>query len=238
MKKLRLQIIASGIFLCASYAKGQELNLNLADHENKTYYLGIGINYNNARLIINPNSSFVKDDSLSGISAVNSFGVGLSGLHTFQLSRRIEVRAIFPQLLFTRKNINYHLANPNPVEEETSEMTNKVESIVLGVPIHAKFRSDRIGNLRVYMFGGGKVELDLSANKQAFGNKIKLSPFDYGVEAGFGFNFYFPVFILSPEVKISRGLKDVHNKNITNFVSSRIDQMNSRMIVFSLIFEG
>jgi hypothetical protein len=144
-------------------------------------------------------------------------------------------------LLFTRKNINYRLGYPstNPNDEEDSIMTNKVESIVLGVPVHVKFRSDRIGNLRVYIFGGGKAELDLSANKQAFGNKLKLSPFDYGVEAGFGFNFYFPVFILSPEIKISRGLKDVHNRNIGyNIVSSRIDQMNSRMIVFSLIFEG
>ena len=235
--------MASGIILCASYARGQELNLNLEDHENKTYYLGIGISYNNSRLILNPNANFVKDDSLSAISAVNSFGVGLSGLHTFQLSKRFEVRAIFPQLLFTRKNIQYYQSGFEKTDTANDELQNdkinKVESIVLGVPVHVKFRSDRIGNFRVYTFMGGKVELDLSANKQAFGNKIKLTPFDYGVEAGFGFNFYFPVFILSPEIKISRGLKNVHNQSIDyNIVTSRIDQMNSRMIVFSLIFEG
>jgi hypothetical protein len=90
------------------------------------------------------------------------------------------------------------------------------------------------------MFAGGKLEYDLASNAQArrAEDLVKLSSLDYGIEAGIGFNFYFPVFILSPEIKISNGLKNIHSRDPYLKYSSTIDQMNSRMIVFSLIFEG
>ena len=83
------------------------------------------------------------------------------------LSRRFEVRAIFPQLLFSYKNLTYNLKYPDASKDETYEMTKKVESILLGLPIHLKFRSDRIDNFRVYMFGGVKFEYDLASNARA-----------------------------------------------------------------------
>jgi hypothetical protein len=94
-------------------------------------------------------------------------------------------------------------------------MTKQVESILLGFPIHIKLRSDRINNFRVYMFAGGKFEYDLASNSTArrAEDLVKLKSIDLGVEAGIGFNFYFPVFILSPEIKISNGLKNIHSRD-------------------------
>jgi len=57
--------------------------------------------------------------------------------------------------------------------------------ILLGLPIQIKFRSDRIGNFRVYMMGGVKFEYDL-ASKAAARNAedlIKLKSSDFGIEA-------------------------------------------------------
>ncbi|RYY17559.1 MAG: PorT family protein, partial [Chitinophagaceae bacterium] len=103
-----------------------------------------------------------------------------------------------------------------------------------------KFRSDRINNFRVYVFGGGKVEYDLTSNSNArkAEDLVKLKKYDFGVEAGIGFNFYFPVFILSPEIKISNGLSNSHSRDPNLKFSSTIDRLNSRMVLFSLIFEG
>jgi hypothetical protein len=119
-------------------------------------------------------------------------------------------------------------------------MTKSVESILLGLPVHLKFRSDRIGNFRVYMFGGAKFEYDLSSNSTArkAEDLVKLKKYDFGVEGGIGFNFYFPVFILSPEIKISHGLSDSHSRDPNLKFSNTIDKLNTRMILFSLIFEG
>lgn len=89
------------------------------------------------------------------------------------------------------------------------------------------------------MMAGGKVEYDFAAtagDKKA-GNLIKLNKLDYGIEAGIGFHFYFPVFVLTPELKIGWGLKNVHSRDNDLKFSNVIDQINSRTLTFSLTVE-
>jgi hypothetical protein len=193
-----------------------------------------------SRFGLSHHPQFLAGDSIMVVEPENTGGFGLAGMHTYRLSPRFEVRAIFPQLLFSYKNLTYHLKYPDPSKDEQPIVTKRVESILLGLPIHLKFRSDRINNFRVYMFGGVKFEYDLASNSTArrAEDLVKLAKIDYGVEAGIGFNFYFPVFILSPELKISNGLSNIHSRDPNLKYSNVIDKLNSRMIVFSLIFEG
>jgi hypothetical protein len=88
--------------------------------------------------------------------------------------------------------------------------------------------------------GGGKLDYDLASNAQArkAEDLIKIQKMDYGVEAGVGFNFYFQSFILSPEVKISNGLNNIHARDASLKYSSVLDRIQSRMIVFSIHIEG
>ena len=241
-KKSQLIKLASGLILCISHftLKAQEIELNLPDHDEKRYYLGIALIYNNSRFQLEQHPKFLGSDTILSINPLNTGGFGLAGIHTFRLSNRFEVRAIFPQLLFSYKNLTYNLKYPNWSMEEDSTMTKRVESILLGFPIHFKFRSDRIGNFRVYMFAGGKFEYDLASNSTArrAEDLVKLKKFDLGVELGIGFNFYFPVFILSPEIKFSNGVTNIHSRDENLKFSNTIDRLSSRMIVFSLIFEG
>lgn len=214
--------------------------LYLPNHDDKKYYLGIGLIYNSSRFQLHHDNAFLQSDTVMVINPENAGGIGLAGLHTYRLSPRFELRAIFPQLLFSYKNLTYHLKHPDPAKEEHPVMNKKIESILVGLPVHLKFRSDRINNFRVYVFGGGKVEYDLASNARAKRAEelVKLKKLDFGVEAGIGFNFYFPVFILSPEIKISNGLTNSHSRDASLKFSNTIDRLNSRMVVFSLIFEG
>ena len=119
-------------------------------------------------------------------------------------------------------------------------MNQQVESILLGVPLQIKLKSDRIGNFRVYMMGGVKYETDLTSKAAAKNaeNFVKLKKADFGIEAGIGFNFYNKMFILSPEIKISNGISNVHSRDERLKFSNVIDKIQSRQIIFSLIFEG
>lgn len=237
---LKSLVILSIAIFSGKNMVAQRIQLNLPDHDNKKYHLGIGLLYNSSRVNITQHPLFLERDSVMVINPENTGGFGLAGIHTLRLSNRFEVRAIFPQLLFSYKNITYHLTYPDQFNEETPIMSKKIESILLGLPVHLKFRSDRINNFRVYMFGGGKIEYDLASNARAkrAEDLVKLNKFDYGVEAGIGFQFYFPVFILSPEIKISNGLGNTHSRDMNLKFSNTIDRINSRMVVFSLIFEG
>ncbi len=218
----------------------QEVELNLPNHDEKRYFLGLALIYNNSRFQLEQHPRFLGNDSVLSVNPLNTGGFGLAGIHTLRLSKRFEIRAIFPQLLFSYKNLTYNLKYPNKANDEDTFVTKQVESILLGLPVHFKFRSDRIGNFRVYMFAGGKIEYDLASNSSArrAEDLVKLKPFDMGIEAGIGFNFYFPVFILSPEIKISNGLINTHSRDANLKFSSSIDRLNSRMVIFSLIFEG
>jgi hypothetical protein len=227
-------------FLCAlipatAQFKGE---LNLPDNDDKRYHIGIVIMGATSRFQISQHPRFLESDSVLVSSPENAAGVGLGGMHTFKLTNRFSARVVFPQLLFVNKSIRYNLTYPT--SGESKEMIKNIESILLGVPIQIKFQSDRIGNFRVYMMGGVKWEYDLSSKAAARNAEdlIKLRSSDFGIEAGIGFNFYMPFFILSPELKISNGLSDSHSRDNNLKFSNVIDRMNSRMIVFSLIFEG
>lgn len=228
------------LLIASQQVFAQYRELNLPNHDDKKYYLGIGLVYNNSRFRVSHHPQFMGQDSVMVVEPENIGGFGLAGMHTYRLSPRFEIRAIFPQLLFSYKNLTYHLKYPDPNKEEQPVVTKRIESILLGLPIHLKFRSDRINNFRVYMFAGGKAEYDLASNSTArrAEDLVKLSKIDLGVEAGIGFNFYFPVFILSPEIKISNGISNIHSRDPNLKYSNTIDKLNSRMIVFSLIFEG
>ncbi len=240
-KQLARIIIYILVFPLSSTVNAQLRDrLNLPNEDDKFYHIGIVIMAAQTRFQISQHPSFLQQDSISSVYPENSVGIGLGGMHTFRISKRFEARVVFPQLLFVNKALTYHLKYPDEFKDETSITTRSVESIHLGIPVQLKFRSDRINNFRVYMMGGFKIETDLSSKSGAKNadDLIKLKKFDYGIEAGVGFNFYMPFFILSPELKISNGLGNAHSRDANLKFSSVIDRMQSRMIIFSLIFEG
>jgi hypothetical protein len=159
-------------------------------------------------------------------------------LATARLSPRFEAR-FNPQLSFAERTIAYTLSKPDLIEPGL-QVNKTVESVIVTFPLQVKFRSDRIGNFRVYMLGGGKLDYDLASNAQArkAEDMIKIEKMDYGIEAGMGFNFYFKSFIFSPEVKISNGLRNMHARDENLKYSSVIDRIQSRMVVFSIHLEG
>ncbi len=171
-----------------------------------------------------------------GITHSGGFQLGL--LATAKLTNRFELR-FNPQLLFTERNLFYKLKYVDPFEE-TDSVTKKVESVITTFPLQIKFFSDRIGNFRVYMLGGVKADIDLASNARAKRAEelVKIQKYDYGFEGGIGFNFYFPSFILSPEIKISNGLKNIHSRDENLKYSNVLDRITSRMIIFCIHLEG
>jgi hypothetical protein len=212
--------------------------LNLPDHDSKPYYLGIGFLYEQSHLQVTPHPQFLQTDSVLSVTPGNSGGFGVSGMFTYHVANHLEFRFAFPEFIFASNSLTYHVNYPP--QGETNIATKQIQSLLLGFPAHVKFLSDRINNFRVYMLGGVNYQYDLASNSSArkAQNLVKLTPSDFSVEGGVGFQFYFPVFILSPELKISEGVKNVHSRDPSLQYSNVIDKLKTRMIVFSLIFEG
>ena len=213
--------------------------LNLPDHDNKKFHFGINLGFNRSHFNFAHNPLFRAEDSVMVVESINSTGINLAWLVNMRLSEHFDIRAYPLNLTFTEKAFQYTLKYPDRVENEDSITLKKIQSISLAFPFQLKFSSDRIGNFKVYMMAGGKIEYDLASNAKARNAEslIKLNRFDYGVEAGIGFHFYFPFFVLTPEVKMGWGLGNLHSRDANLKFSKVIDKINSRMISFSLTVE-
>jgi hypothetical protein len=225
-----------GGLLLAQIAVAQPRELNLYDHDSKPYYFGITLGANMSRFQTELHSRFLENDSVAVAEPVNSKGFALGLLATARLSDRFQLR-FNPQLMFTERNIFYKLKHP---EGGATDITKTIESVIVTFPVQVKLQSDRIGNFRVYMMSGIKGDIDLASNARAkrAEDLVKIRKFDYGVELGMGFNFFFQSFIFSPEIKISNGLNNIHSRDANLKYSNVFDKIQSRMIVFSIHLEG
>ena len=235
---LRICFVSIILSLVASGTFAQEKELYLTDHDSKPYYFGITLGANVASFHIEHHPRFLQYDSVYTVNPQYSAGFQLGLLATARLSNRFELR-FNPQLLFTDRGLTYKLKYTDLFEQSDS-VTKKIESVITTFPLQIKFFSDRIGNFRVYMLAGVKADIDLASNARAKRAEelVKIQKYDYCIEAGIGFNFYFPSFILSPEIKFSNGLKNIHSRDENLKYSNVLDRITSRMVVFCIHLEG
>jgi hypothetical protein len=214
------------------------IELNLPDHDEKQYYFGIILGYNTSHYSITHHPYFLSRDTISVVNSQNSGRIHLGIMGNWQLSKHFDLRFYPLNLIFSEKKFGY--TQKYTGDPSTAYETQNVESIVMSFPLQVRLKSDRINNFRVYTLAGVKYDFDLASNSGARNsdNIVKVNKSDYGLEGGIGFQFFFPYFILSPEIKFSYGLTNVHSRDESLRYSNVIDKMNSRMILFSLHFEG
>ncbi len=211
--------------------------LNLEDHDDKPYHFGINIGFNQSHFNFGHHPRFLQYDSIMTVESINSTGLNLAWLVNFRLGQHFDLRTYPLNLTFTEKAFEYFQKYPEFGEKQ--EIVKKVQSISLSLPVQLKFSSDRINNLKVYTIAGAKLDYDLAANAGArkAENLIKLRKLDLGLELGIGFHFYFPVFVLTPELKASWGLSNLHSRDANLRYSNVLSNINSRMISISLTVE-
>src|ERR1700732_4492296 len=114
LRKARIPFLAIGMLTAiASNAFSQRDLLNLPDHDDKFYHLGIALIYNNSHFQVSAHPDFLKSDSILSVNPLNTGGFGLAGMHTLKISPHFEFRVVFPQLMFSYKNLRYNLEDPS-----------------------------------------------------------------------------------------------------------------------------
>lgn len=242
----KIKCLLAGMFLiCSIQAIGQKysVEINQEDHDLKPVHFGIALGMNSSHYNLSHHPFYLQQDSISVVESVPSTGVSLAWLVNFRLGDHFDLRTYPLNLIFTEKIFEYTLSNPNkdPLQGpiETDKMTKKVQGITLALPIQFKFSSDRINNFKVFMMAGGKIEYDFAANagEKNAEQMMKLKKLDYGMEAGLGFHFYFPVFVLTPELKVGWGFNNVHARDQNLKYSNVLDQIKARTVSLSFIIE-
>ncbi len=231
----RYKIVALiGLLLLPLFTKAQK---NLTSIDNKKLHFGILVGYNSSRFTIIHSPEFAFHDSIRVVESPNAAGFNVGIISNLRLSKRFDLRVI-PTISLVERTIRF---NELRDDGNFNDLDNIVESIFLDVPIGVKYKSDRfVDNMRFYVLGGGKVGWDVASNskKREANDILKLAPIDLGIEYGFGFEFYFPYFMFTPEIKITQGIRNVHQPTDGLQYSDVIQQLRSRVLTFSLQFEG
>ena len=223
MKKIFLAII----IIISSNLKSQNTNLfNLPNYDKQWYHFGFTLGLMNTNLKID----YQQNSSLRNISAISTPGFNVGIICDLKILKNLNLRFI-PSLTFTQRDINF-------TSFENIKTIKSTESSNLDLPILLKYRSLRYKNMRPYFLLGSRFTYDMASKKEVEDiNLFKLDEIDYGIEFGFGIDIYLPYFKLAPEIKYFYGFNDLLQLNNVNLITSNIESLYSRTILFSLTFE-
>ncbi len=234
---LRKQVTIIFCFLFSAAGLRAQKEMNRPDHDNLSYYFGLTFGYSNMNLHTEKDPRFLQYDSILSVEPGASGGFSAGLLATLHLNNRFEFR-VAPQLMvggakYFTYTLKYPNANETPVEKKT------LPSTIFTFPAQIKFNSDRIDNFRVYMLAGLTADIDLASNSNERNAEdlIKLKKNDFAIEGGVGFNFFLKFVTLSPEIRIHNGLTNIHDRDPDLKFSNVLDQLKSRMIIFSINIE-
>ncbi len=224
------------LFFCVNvFAQKEQYR---SQHDELPYYFGATLGYNVGYLAAKKSEKFLMDDSILVAEPASSGGISI-GLHaTAKLSKHWQIR-VNPQIILGGARYFNYTLNSKYTLNEPVEQRYTLPTTLLSFPVSFKFNSDRINNFRTYLLFGVKADVDLSASSATRNqeNYIKLKKYNYGFEAGVGFNIFLRFFTLTPELKISYGVNNILDRDPNLKFSSVFSDIQSRMIMFSLHFE-
>lgn len=233
---MKYKIIIIILFIFSGLlAKAQDIITNLPRYDYKKYSFGFTIGINTYDFAIQPIDNYHLLDSIQTLESNGHNGFNIAILSTLKLGKNLDLRFI-PGLSFGGRDLEYRLkVNDSLIYTEYKS----IESTLFEFPFSLKYKSNRYKNSRAYVLGGFKYSIDLASkeDKEDVREKlIKLKRHDIAYELGFGMDFYFEFFKLSPEIKFSMGLNDLlvrENDVYTNSVQS----MKSKVLLISFIIQ-
>ncbi len=235
---LRRKIILTCLLIISVTSSWAQSKMpNMIDHDDKKYYFGLSFTYNSSSFRILKSDYFAENDSVMRINPIRKSGVGVGILGCLRLNNRFDLQFV-PMIQLTDRSIVY--VNNEYGLEENVEKKYRTESILFHLPLSLKLKSDRMRNFRFYGLAGMKLDWDMNSNARSrkLDEVIKVQPIDFGYELGTGLEFYFSNFILSPEIKLSRGINNINIPVANSQISKSITDLRTYIWMLTFNIKG
>jgi hypothetical protein len=169
-------------------------------------------------------------------------GFALGIISDFRLHQYIRLR-FTPNISFASRSLEYKLENAK--RDSTKEYKKSVESTFLIFPLELKLQSKRLDNFGAYVILGGGYSMDLVSKKKPVSSgganqldeAVQLKRDDFFYSGGAGVDFYLQYFKLGLELKVLQGTKNL-KQPLNNIFTNSLEKINSKMVIFSITFEG
>lgn len=239
MKKLLLTGLFSFLSLLI-FGQGVQVPINLPYHDNKPVHWGFTFGVAKTDFTIYKNSNFFNTDSVNilGIEQSSLPGLFLGPVFNVRLGKYFDFRFLI-DISFTQRNFTYYFASDGDSSSNFTTELIKLPSSFVEVPLLLKYKGQRCNNFRPYMILGASPKFDLAALRKINYDEpyLQINPVDVYLEVGPGFDFYFPYFKFSVELKYSNGFMNNLYQDHSKY-STPIDALKSHSFMLSFHFEG
>jgi hypothetical protein len=234
LHRYKIAAIAA-LMLCALQSEAQKtrwVEKNNPNYDNRKLTYGFLIGIHSSTFQIQYSDMFVTPalDTVSAVLPSWSSGFSLGFIVNYRLTEFLDLR-LTPEVAFYENKVRYQFTNDPPIDET-------VENTIVEFPILLKYKSERRGNIRMYMVGGIKPGIEASGKKNVDQTKptLEIKETHLNLEAGFGFDLYYPLFKFSPEIRFSRGMLNMLG-NTTNEFGQPLQRVNTNTITLYLLFQ-
>lgn len=209
------------------------VNQNNPNYDERKLSYGFLIGLHSTAYQIKYSDRFVTPD-LDKVYSVEpgwSAGFSLGFIVNYRVTDLLDFR-LTPKVAFYEHTLRYRYTDETPTEEKL------VETTMVELPVLLKYKSERRGNIRMYMVGGVKPGLEASGKKdmENASTELGIKGVNLSLEAGFGFDLYYPLFKFSPELRFSRGIVNIL-ENTTNQYGQALKRVNTNTITLYLLFQ-
>lgn len=211
-----------------------------ADYDAKAmrfgYFLGLTNTYFNVKF----NNYFVNKDNYYAITSPPTYGLKMGGLVNFRLNDYFDFR-VLPTVAIYGRRLEYRYINtalPDDDKDKFGQREELRETAWFEVPVMLKYKSERRGNVRMYVFGGMRFGVETNAVNRKKRQQFSTKTSDFSIEYGTGMEIFREYFKFAPEIHFSHGIK-----NLVDPVNSRgtaiqgIDKLTTHTVTLFLLFE-
>jgi len=232
-KVIVVLLVLAAISQEAYSQKKRWITRNNPNYDDRKLSYGFLIGLHTSAYQIKYSDRFVKRDmdSIYSIEPGWSPGFSLGFIVNYRITDLLDFR-ITPKVAFYEHTLRYRYTNETPTQEKL------VETTMVELPVLLKYKSERRGNIRMYMVGGFKPGLEASGKREMenISSNLGITSMNLSMEAGFGFDLYYPLFKFSPEIRFSRGMVNIL-KNTTNQYGLPLERVNTNTITLYLLFQ-
>jgi hypothetical protein len=229
-------ILVLALACCALHSEAQQrrwVRTNNPNYDQRKLSYGFLIGLHTSTFQLNYSDAFVNRpdlDTLHSVTPDRSPGFSLGFIVNYRIADFFDIR-LTPAVAFYENKVQYQNTNGTGDEQ-------LVETTMVEFPILLKYKSERRENIRMYMIGGIKPAIDASGKKKLDQSTetLEVKGTNLSLEAGLGFDLYFPLFKFSPELRYSRGLVNVLG-NTNNIYGQPLQRINTHTVTLYFLFQ-
>jgi len=205
---------------------------NNPDYDERQISYGFVIGLHTSGYQVKYSDQFITQsfDTVHSVMAPFSPGFSLGFLVNLRIFEDLDLR-LLPKAGFYDHKLIYQYTNDDLQEQ-------LIETTFMEFPLMLKYKSARRGNVRMYMVGGITPAFELSGKNDVESSTSNLSvkKSNFSLDGGVGFDFYFPLFKFSQEIRFSRGVSDMLGTDPSVF-REPLSRLNTNTISVYFIFQ-